>query len=302
MAKTPLKKTEVIPDQTDNPEATINETEATATPPKMPPQIPDLEPDEVERDEFASPEYLDPYARLPRIQALRGTTPKLCGYFVPADQMAKAGWLDFDESKLVTYTFESSGEEEQGLLVPNPRMLVCPRTPCLAYDKEASKAANQPLILGIYTSEHKNDDNIGNTQYFEVILLDSNNRPLHQVPLSYRASGANQATFSSEWQQFIDEITACHAITNNIAARGKNARFKSLCVFAFTTARELVGTKQKSFACRVVSHEKPTLENWRSYFVGFNPSMKHLIWENLQPSLPLMIPGTPESPQLNPTE
>lgn len=253
----------------------------------------------IERDEFASPEYLDPNARLPKIQALRGTTPKLCGYFVPAAQMAKAGWIDFDESKLITYTFESSGEEEQGILIPHPRMLVCPRTPCLAYDKEASKTANQPVILGVYTSEHKNDDNIGNTQYFEVIVLDDKNQPLHQVPLSYRASGANQATFSSEWQQFIDEITACHAITNGIAARGKDARFKSLCVFAFKTAREQVGKKQKSFACRVVSHKKPTLENWRNYFVGFDGAMKHLVWENLQPTLPLMIPGASELPTLS---
>ncbi|HAG82062.1 MAG TPA: hypothetical protein DCL61_13055 [Cyanobacteria bacterium UBA12227] len=251
-----------------------------------------------ERDEFASPEYLDPNARLPKIQALRGTTPKLCGYFVPAHQMAKAGWIDFDSSKLITYTFESSGEEEQGILISNPRMLVCPRTPCLAYDKEASKTANQPVIIGVYTSEHKDDDNIGNTQYFEVILLDDKNQPLHQVPLSYRASGANQATFSSEWQQFIDEMTACHAITNGIAARGKDARFKSLCVFVFKTAREQVGKKQKSFACRVVSHDKPTLENWRNYFVGFDRSMKHLVWENLQPTLPLMIPGVSSSPQL----
>jgi hypothetical protein len=277
MAKAFSEKTEVIPPELS----------------EIPPQTPDFE-----RDEFASPEYLDLHARLPKIQALRGTTPQTCGYFVPANQMAKAGWIDFDESKLITYTFESSGEEEQGLLVPNPRMLVCPRTPCLALDKAASKEANQTAIVGIYTSEHKEDENIGNTQYFEVILLDESNLPLHQVPLSYRASGANQATFSSEWQALVDEVTVCHAITNGIAARPKNARFKALCVFAFKTARELVGKKQKSFACRVVSHEKPTLENWRQYFVGFDSSMKSLVWENLQPTLPLTVPGAPSPPAL----
>ncbi|NEQ64320.1 MAG: hypothetical protein F6K21_02250 [Symploca sp. SIO2D2] len=281
------------------PTKTPHQTEAATSATDLP-EEPISNPGEtvIERDEFAHPSFIDPNARLPRIQALRGTTPKLCGYFVPTNQMAKAGWRDFDESKLTTYIFEASGEEEQGLLIPKPRMLVCPRTPCLAYDKEVSRQANQLVILGVYTSEHKADDNIGNTQYFEVILLDKNNQPLHQVPLSYRASGANQATFSIEWNQFIDEITACHAITNGIAARGKDTRFKSLCVFAFTTKREQVGKKQKSFACRVVSHEKPTLENWKQYFVGFDKRMKYLVWENLQPTLPQMIPGAPAPPTL----
>lgn len=44
-----------------------------------------------EKDEFATTEYLDPDARLPRIQALRGATTKMCGYFVAVNQMAAAG-------------------------------------------------------------------------------------------------------------------------------------------------------------------------------------------------------------------
>jgi hypothetical protein len=115
----------------------------------------------MERDEFASIEFVDLQARLPRIQALRGMTPELCGYFISKDEMAK---------------------------------------------------------------------------------------------------GANQATFSQEWQKFINEMTACHAIANGIAARPKNALFNCLCVFAFQTARELVGKKQKLPACRVVGHESPLRE------------------------------------------
>lgn len=51
-----------------------------------------------EKDEFATTEYLDPDARLPRIQALRGKTAKTCGYFVAVNQMAGAGWKDFDKN------------------------------------------------------------------------------------------------------------------------------------------------------------------------------------------------------------
>lgn len=251
-----------------------------------------------QRDEFCDPQYLDPDAKLPRIQALRGTTPKLCGYFVPVDQMAIAGWENFDETQLVTYTFESTGTEEKGILIPNPRMLVCSKTPVLAFDRKQSNETKSTVILGRYTQEMKENDKIGNIQYFQVFLLNQNNQPLHQIPLSYKATGANQASFSVHWQDFCRELNICHSIVNGIPAKQKNALFYSLGVFCFKTAREQVGDKQKSFACRVVEHEKPTLENWKQYFMGFNNHIKEYVWESLEPSKPLMIPGSPEAAAL----
>ena len=252
-----------------------------------------LEFDLVEPDEFASVEFLDPNARLPRIQALRGTNPKLCGYFIPINELAKAGWLEFGtiSDQLTEYTFESSGETEQGLLLQNPRMLVCPRTPLLGFDRAASMEAEQLTILGHWKRDYKEDDNVGNCQMYEVILLNEHNQPLHTVPLSYVAKGANQATFSQEWQKLVQEVTNCHALVNGIAARPKDARFNALCVFEFSVGRELVGKKQKSFACRVVSHNVPTLENWTNFFVGYDLALKKQVWEGLQPTMPLLTPG-----------
>ena len=252
-------------------------------------------PEVQERDEFCAPQYLDPDAKLPRIQALRGNTPKLCGYFVAVDQMAIAGWENFDESQLVTYTFESTGAEEQGILISNPRMLVCPKTPVLGFDKKQSKDLKSTVILGRYIQEMKEDENIGNLQYFQVFLLDKDNQPLHKIPLSYKATGANQASFSIRWQEFCRELNASHSIVNSIPAKQKNSLFYSLGVFCFKTAREQVGDKQKSFACRVVEHERPTLENWRNYFMGFNPNLKQYVWESLEPDKPLIVPGSPET-------
>lgn len=246
-----------------------------------------------EQDEFADSQYLDPDAKLPRIQAVRGTSPENCGYFVPVGQMAIAGWNNFDESQLITYNFET-GTTDQGILIQNPRMLVCPKTPVMGYDKEQSKETKSTVILGRYTSEWKNVQNIGNIQYFQVFLLDQQNQPLHQTPLSYKATGANQGSFSNHWQEFCRELNACHAIVNKISAKQKDARFYSLGVFCFKTARELVGDKQKSFACRVVEHERPTLENWNTnYFVGFN-NIKDYVWESLEPTKPLLIPNNTE--------
>lgn len=245
---------------------------------------------EIQRDEFASDEYIDPNARLPRIQALRGEDPKQCGFFIEINQAAKAGWQNFDEKDLIKYTF-TTGVEEQGLLFKKMRMLVCPRTPVLALDKQASKLQQQNIFDGFYKKAiHKEDDNFTNFQAFEVILLDKGNVPLHQVPFSLKLKGATQASFSQQWQDFVQKITSCHAITNQIPASEKAMTFKSLCVFAFEVKRELAGEKTKSPACKVVGYEVPTLENWRDYFVGYNPQTKEFAWQGLQPKRPLIRP------------
>jgi hypothetical protein len=259
---------------------------ATITPEALPAPVMPLE-----RDEFCSSEYADPFAKLPRIQALRGTTPETCGYWVSVDQMAAAGWINFDESQLIDYTFEMSGAVEKGILLPNPRMLVCPKTPVLAFDHEESEATKSTVIVGRYTADMKDNANLRNLQFYNVILLDDNNQPLHQIPLLYKAKGANHATFSQHWQQFCSELTACHALANGIPAKPKNYRFYSLAVFCFTTTKELAGTQKKGYACKVASHETPTMENWKQYFVGYSQETKSYIHEALEPEQPLIVPG-----------
>jgi Family of unknown function (DUF5895) len=262
------------------------------------------EPTAIDRDEFADPAYIDPNARLPRLQALRGATAALCGYFIGAEQLAKAGWFDFAPiaDKIVTYTYESSGNEEQGLLLKSPRMLVCPRSGLLGYDRKGSNESGELMLVGHWRREFKDDENICNLQVYEVILLGDDNLPLHAVPFRYLAKGANGATFSQEWTKLCQEVTTCHAIVNGIAAREKTDKFKSLCVFHFHTARETVGTKQKSAACRVTGHEVPTLENWRDFFIGYQPELKTLAWETLQPETPKLSPGEGGLPALPASE
>ncbi len=116
-----------------------------------------------------------------------------------------------------------------------------------------------------------------------VFLLDENNNPLHTSPLKYAARGVNGATFELERRAFKGELEACHALTNSVAAKPKNDLFHCLGVFCFSTKAELVGEKQnKSWCCRVVSHEKPTVENWTSYFIGYT-HLKDYTWAALEP-------------------
>ena len=135
------------------------------------------------RDRFASPEYCNPDAKLPFIQSLRGENPSECGFFLSLDQMAKASWLNVPET-LDSYTF-SSGAVERGLIFCQPRMLVVPKSGLLAARTVKAENGNSELeLLGNYR-DFKGQSGVTNIQIFEVLLLDLDNYPLHEIPFQY---------------------------------------------------------------------------------------------------------------------
>ena len=242
-----------------------------------------------ERDEFASEEFIDKNAALPTVIVLNAQHNY--GYFIPVSTMAKCGWINFDESQLVEHVF-SSGDSEQGVLIQNPRMLVCPKTDLYQYDAKASEEQRTKMIVGLYNAELKNDPNIKTERLYLVFFLDDNNNPLHSSPLKYGARGVNGATFEQERRAFKNELQTCHAITNQLAAKPKTDRFHSLGVFCFNTKAEFAGEKKKNWVCRVVGHEKPTTENWKSYFIGYS-TLKDYAWEALEPGQKIDVLGVP---------
>jgi hypothetical protein len=246
----------------------------------------------VTKDRFASDEYIDTQARLPKIQALRGETgASECGYFISVGEMAKAGWIDFDDKKLIEYE-HGSGGKEQGLLIQQPRMLVVARSPLFAFDRTLSNSEGRLIVVGQYNkAEHKGQPRFGTGQIYEVVLLDPNNQPLHEIGLAYVAKGSNHATFSLHWQQLVSEVTRFHAIANRIAARPKDARFNALCVFEFKVKRELAGNAAKAAACKVDSHTSPTADNWEQYFLGRNDEVADRFLNLLAPSGNLVLPS-----------
>jgi Family of unknown function (DUF5895) len=242
------------------------------------------------KDRFASNEYTDPQARLPRLQALRGEKGDIdCGYFVTEAEMEKAGWYSAKAKDLVTYQFNSGGKEK-GLLLKNPRMLVVPRSPIFAFDRQASVQEKRMIVSGAYSRQAQNSrEKYGLGQYYEVLLLDENNEPLHELSLGYLAKGANQASFSAHWQQLVNEITRFHAQANQIPARPKNSMFTCLCVFQFSVKRELAGTSMKSYACKVDAHVSPTLANWESFFLGRESEKADRFLQLMAPTAPTMM-------------
>jgi hypothetical protein len=228
---------------------------------------------------------------LPRIQALRGENgAEECGYFITEAEMAKAGWRQIDESELIVYEYNSGGKE-RGLLIKSPRMLVVPRSPLFAFDRQLSQQEERLVVAGKYSKQMYSDRaKYGTAQCYEVLLLDPHNQPLHEIGFAYIAKGANQASFSFHWQQLVTEVTKCHAIANNIPARPKDARFNSLCVFQFTVKRELAGNNAKSPACKVHFHVAPTQDNWEEFFVGRQDDIADRFLNLLTPTSELTLP------------
>lgn len=240
-------------------------------------------------DPFLGEEFIDRNASLPTVIVLNDQLH--CGYFIPVSTMAKCGWVNFDSEQLIAHTFRS-GETEQGVLITQPRMLVCPKTSLYQYDVLASAEQRTRIVVGLYDSSRKEDPNIKTERLYLVFFLDEKNNPLHTSPLKYAARGVNGATFESERRAFKAELEACHAITNSAPAKPKKDNFHSLGVFCFTTKPELVGDRQKSWCCRVVSHEKPTTENWQQYFVGYT-HLKDYAWTALEPGQQIDVLSVP---------
>jgi Family of unknown function (DUF5895) len=252
------------------------------------------------KDQFASTDYNDPAAQLPKIQALRGEKGDVdCGYFVTEAEMQKAGWKSFAAKDLTTYSYNSGGQE-QGLLLKTPRMLVVQRSPLFAFDRKASVQEKRMIVSGAYSRQaHKEREKYGLGQYYEVLLLDENNEPLHESPLGYLAKGANQSSFSSQWQQLVGEVTRHHAQANQIPARPKNSMFTCLCVFQFSVKRELAGSSMKSYACKVDGHVSPTAANWERFFLGRHEETADRFLNLMVPHEPTMawLPQSSQTPE-----
>jgi Family of unknown function (DUF5895) len=257
------------------------------------------------QDKFASADYIDPAAKLPKIQALRGEKGDIdCGYFLAETEMEKAGWKSFAVKDLTIYQFNSGGKE-RGLLLKTPRMLVVQRSPLFAFDRQASTQEKRMIVSGAYSRQaHKEREKYGLGQYYEVLLLDENNEPLHELPLGYMAKGANQSSFSSHWQQLVNEVTRFHAQANGIPARPKNSMFTCLCVFQFSVKRELAGSSMKSYACKVDGHISPTAANWENFFLGRNEEKADRFLNLMVPAEPTMVclPQCPQTPETSTSE
>lgn len=232
-------------------------------------------------------EFNDDRVSLPRIQAVRGENPNQWGYFIASDQLAISDWVNFDPDKtpIVEQLFQQG--VETGILIQNPRFLVCPKSPILALDKKQSEAEKKVILLGRYSKDkHGDDENITCVQYYWAFLLDENNELMHNIPFSLRCKGANLGSFSVAWQEFTTRLNSCFYMAmkaKGASPKPKNNKFNCLAVFVPELKRDMVGKTKKNYALRIVGYEEPTMENWINYFAGGNAQLREQVWAAFDP-------------------
>ena len=135
-------------------------------------------------------------------------------------------YCDFiNELKYPTYTYTyKNGEEDEGYLIPNPRLLVLKVGDFIATTKDQD-------MVGIYKKGDK-DRGLKVSQYFLVYLLDADNNLLHQSPLSWKTSGVSQFYLDSSLKAFRKEFEESWSLSRQEEKSRKNHKFHSLTVFS----------------------------------------------------------------------
>lgn len=215
---------------------------------------------------------------LPKIQAVRGNGKCEHGYFISLENIIKSQWMgELKPEDLVEYKYES-GNIEEGLIFQSLKILVYPQTPVLAYDRAKSKENKETIVIGVWDKgTHNKDDNAGNLQFYQVILLDAENNPLHKIPFVYKAKGANQATFATNWQKLVAKVTFFYCLANNLKVEPQKFPFNSLCVFAIKCEPKKTESAEQAIALKVTDHEVPTWASWKNYYLGNLTK----VWENI---------------------
>lgn len=205
----------------------------------------------------------------PTIQAVRGNGKYEYGYFISLENIISSQWMgELKPEDLVEYKYESDNIEE-GLIFQSLKMLVYPQSPLYAYDRAKSKEEKETIIIGAWDKEtHGSDSNAGNLRFYQIILLDAKNNPLHKIPFAYKAKGANQATFATNWQKLVSKVTFFYCLANKLKVEPQPFPFNTLCVFAFKCEPRKTETKEQAIALKVTEHEVPTSANWKNYYVG----------------------------------
>jgi hypothetical protein len=218
---------------------------------------------------YLSPQYAATDFSFPHAQVVRGEEDMThCGYFIPLPQAQKAGWSNLEATETIIYTY-NNGEKAEGILLTQPRMVLCAVSKLGMFDRLASQNEDRLVVIGEWNREQSKDPNNGNFQIYLVMFLGANNFPLHQIPLKIITKGAHQATLSKNWEQNCIKIAMLHAQSEKVGFFPRGEQYNTLCVFEPMIKRELVGNgKLKSAACYVDGFVQPTAANWQSFFLG----------------------------------
>lgn len=220
------------------------------------------------------------------------------GYIIiPETEIEKSMWLD-PPTDLIMESIKG-GDKFSAYRMHNIRVSILGKTPPFWYysnslENRASKLAGKPICWYSSAEGEALKDEMAKTTLpagkmrpyvyatkLQLFLLDEDNNPLHEVPLSCNFRGSACWHVLSELRQFYSSAEKVLAKKGNFRRTAFGEKVRALFIPSIKFGTEWVGAEgQKSEAIRFAEITKPTAENLNKWYLGFKElvPLRNLIW------------------------
>lgn len=222
-----------------------------------------------QRDEFDSQAFEAQRESLSYLQLLNSQDPDQSGFFITVENMEAVNFNPTEEWTPHTTTFQN-GATVEGYRSLVARFLILHKSKLMMFDRDSGE------FIGVYRkSQYDRSTMILKTRYL-VHLISKDKRLLHETPLLLTAKGAFCGSFWETVEQFRNDISKAYGAAIG-AKKPRGDRFMALSILAVRVQPELKGQTKKSWVCSVADYGVPTVENWKSFFIGYRPELKERI-------------------------
>lgn len=219
-----------------------------------------------QHDEFDSTAFEAQRESLPYLQLLNAQDPDQSGFFITVENMEAVNFNPTEEWTPHTATFQN-GATVEGYRSLVARFLILHKSKLMMFDRDSGE------FSGVYRkSQYDRSTMILKTRYL-VYVISKDKRLLHETPLLLTAKGSFCGSFGETVEQFRNDMSKAYGTATG-AKKPRGERFMALSIFAVRVQPELKGQTKKSWVCSVADYGVPTVENWKSFFIGYRPELK----------------------------
>lgn len=222
-----------------------------------------------QHDEFDSAAYESQRQSLPYLQMLNAQDPNQSGFFITVPNAEAVNFTPTPDWLPHTATFQN-GSSAEGYRSLVARFLILHRSPLLMFERESGE------FLGPYRKAlYERSSMMLKTRYL-VFLVSQDKRLLHTSPLLLTAKGAFCGSFGEAVEQFRQAMSKAYSAATE-AKQPRGERFMALSILVVRVQPELKGQAKKSWVCSVADCGVLTVENWKSFFIGYRAQLKEQI-------------------------
>lgn len=218
-------------------------------------------------DEFNAPQFESEHDTLPYLQMLNFQNPDQAGFFITQENAEAIGFADPAGEWLSHTTTFSSGTTAEGYRSLVARFLILRKSPLLMFERDEEK------FIGVFNQQNYNRDTMLLKARYLVYLVNKKKQPLHEAPLLFTTKATFCGSFGESYKQFRRDMSQAYTQATG-AQKTRGERFLALSIFAVQVQPELKGKKAKSWVCSITTYGKPTTQNWKNFFVGYNVELK----------------------------